>query len=57
MNISRQEEIISVLWIIAAILCFEFDHKVWGWVFAIKGGMDTLSSIWCAIKELRKDSK
>jgi hypothetical protein len=52
MKISRQEEIIAALWIIAAILCFGFNHEVWGWIFAIKGGMDTLSSIWCAFKEV-----
>lgn len=48
---SRSEEMIAVLWIIAAILSFGFGFNVWGYLFAIKGLCDTVISIYFAIKE------
>ena len=51
MDISRQEEIIATLWIIAALIAFGNGFEKWGWVFAIKGGLDTATAIWFAIKE------
>ena len=51
MSISRQEEIISVLWIIAAILAFGHGFTVWGWVFAIKAAIDTACTIYCIVLE------
>ena len=51
MNTSRQEEIISALWIIASLISFGNDFTTWGWIFAIKGGMDVAISIWYAGKD------
>ena len=51
MSISRQEEIISMLWIIAALIAFVNGYTWWGWIFAIKGGTDTLCAIHFGIKE------
>ena len=45
MSISRQEELISALWVICAILCFEFGHPIWGWIFTTKATFDTLAAI------------
>jgi hypothetical protein len=52
MTISRQEEIIATLWIIASVIAFGHGFKVWGWIFAIKGGTDTLCSIYFGIQEV-----
>jgi hypothetical protein len=52
MDVSRQEEIISILWIIAALIAFGNGFDGWGWAFAIKGGLDTATAIWFAIKEI-----
>ena len=52
MDISRQEEIIATLWIIAALIAFGNGYTGWGWAFAIKGGLDTATAIWFAITEL-----
>jgi hypothetical protein len=52
MSVSRQEEIISVLWIIASLIAFGNGYTGWGWVFAVKGGLDTLTAIRFAIKEI-----
>ncbi|MDD5688498.1 MAG: hypothetical protein PHE88_11785 [Elusimicrobia bacterium] len=48
---SMSEEVISVLWIIAAILSFGFHFNTMGWVCAIKALMDTLTAIWFALRE------
>ena len=53
MSESKIEEIIATLWIIAAILCFANDFTSWGWMFAIKGALDTAGSIYLAFKETR----
>ena len=52
MSISRQEEMISVLWIIAALIAFGNDYQVWGWIFAIKGAFDTVIAIRFGIQEI-----
>ena len=46
------EEVIAGLWIISAVLAFGFGFNGWGWVFAIKGGVDTLCSVVLAIREI-----
>lgn len=53
MSISRQEEIISVLWIIAALIAFGLEFNGCGWAFAIKGAADVATSIWFAFKEAK----
>ena len=57
MDISRQEETIATLWIIAAVIAFGNGFEGWGWAFAIKGGLDTATAIWYAIKEAIVDIK
>lgn len=57
MSRSIQEEILATLWIIAALLAFNGGYSVWGWVFATKGAMDTICSMWCAVKEIIKKKK
>ena len=51
MSISRQEEIVSILWIIAALIAFSSGYTTWGWIFAIKGGIDTLCAVYFGIME------
>lgn len=51
MSISRQEELLAVLWAIAAILCFGFNFTTYGWAFAAKSVFDTGCSILYVIKE------
>lgn len=53
MKISRQEEIIGVLWIIASILAFGFHFNFFGWIFCIKGLIDMGYSISFALKEIK----
>ena len=53
-NKSLIEEVIAGLWIISAVLAFGFGFKVWGWIFAIKGGMDVVCSIVLACREIMK---
>lgn len=50
---SLSEEIISVLWIIAAILSFGFHFDAMGWICSIKAAVDTLCALWCAFREAR----
>lgn len=57
MSVSRQEEIISVLWIIAALIAFGNGYTTWGWIFAIKGGLDTTTAIWLGVKEAISEKK
>ena len=51
------EEVIAGLWIISAVLAFGFGFKVWGWIFAIKGAMDTVASIVLACREILKKAR
>ena len=51
MSISRQEEVIAVLWVIAALLAFGHGFSVWGWIFAVKAASDTACSIHFGIRE------
>ena len=53
MSRSIQEEIIGVLWTIAALLAFGNGYSIWGWIFAIKAGLDCLTSILFAIQEAK----
>ena len=57
MDVSRQEEIIAILWIIAALIAFGNGFDGWGWAFAIKGSLDTATAIWFAIKEIIAEIK
>ncbi len=52
MSVSRQEEIISVLWIIASLIAFGNGYTGWGWAFAVKAVLDTFTAIYFAIQEL-----
>ena len=53
MTLSRQEEIIAGLWAICALLAFGFEYPTWGWIFAIKAGLDTVSATVASVQELR----
>lgn len=57
MDISRQEEIIATLWIIAALIAFGNGFETWGIVFAIKGGLDTATAILFAFNEIITEIK
>ena len=46
MSLSRQEEIISALWAICAVMAFAAGFSLWGWLFAIKAGTDAATAIW-----------
>jgi hypothetical protein len=56
-SISRQEEIIACLWIIAAVIAFGHGFTVWGWIFAVKGVSDTLCAIGFSVKEIIEERK
>jgi len=45
MSTSKQEEIISALWAICAILCFSHGYTIWGYIFVVKSTLDTIFSI------------
>lgn len=55
MSRSIQEEIISALWAICALLAFGFGFTGWGWAFAIKAAADAAWSIGYAVKEAMKE--
>jgi hypothetical protein len=44
MTISRQEEIIGALWIIAALIAYNINPVI-GWILAAKGGFSIVQSI------------
>lgn len=52
MSISRQEEIISALWAVCALLAFGYGFTVWGWLFTVKAASDALCSVGFAIIEI-----
>jgi hypothetical protein len=54
---SMVEEVIAVLWAMAAILCFGFDFNIAGWGFAIKAAFDTAISIRAAFVEIVREKK
>ena len=54
MSISKEEEIIATLWIIAALIAFGNGYNGWGWVFTIKGGLDLVYSIFYGMKEVTR---
>ena len=51
---SHREEIISALWIIAALLAWNGGIRWLAWILFVKGVTDTLASIGLALMELRK---
>ena len=55
MSVSRQEEIIAVLWLIAALTALGHGFTFFGWLCACKAASDTAISIYCAIKEIRAE--
>jgi hypothetical protein len=57
MNRSVQEEIVSVLWIIAALIAFGNGHSNWGWIFVTKGAFDTLCAIYFSWKERNEPNR
>ena len=57
MTLTRQEEIIACLWIIAAMMAFRNDFTIWGWVFVIKGCLDLVCSVWRGLRERRNKAK
>lgn len=54
---SMSEEVIAVLWIIAAILSFGFHFDTMGWVFTIKALIGTLIALLFAVREARNDKR
>ena len=54
---SMSEEVISVLWIIAAILSFGFHFDMMGWACTIKALIDTLAALWFAFREAIDDKR
>lgn len=54
---SLSEEVLSVLWIIAAILSFGFHFDTMGWVCTVKALMDTLTALWFALREAIDDRR
>lgn len=46
MSKSNAEEIIGILWIIAAILCFANNYTIFGYILLVKGVLDNIVSIW-----------
>ena len=55
MSTSRQEEALSALWAISALLAFGFGHEIWGWIFTVKAASDSLIAMYFAAKELRDE--
>jgi hypothetical protein len=55
MSLSRQEEIIAVLWLIAALLAFNGGHPIIGSVLTVKFAFDTVCSLAFALLEIRKE--
>jgi len=55
MNRSVQEEILFVLYMIAAILCFGFGFKLGGSILTIKAVCDLICSIYHAVKRKVKE--
>jgi hypothetical protein len=51
MNRSVQEEILAALYLIAALLAFQFGPSWLGWVCAIKAGFDTICALFFAYIE------
>jgi len=52
-SVSRQEEIIACLWLIACLLAFGFGYNVVGWIFGIKASIDLIGVILIALKEIK----
>lgn len=51
---SHREEIISALWIIAALLAWNGGIRWLAWILFVKGVTDTLASIGLALMDRRK---
>jgi hypothetical protein len=54
MRLSRQEEIISALYLIAALLAFNGGHIVCGWILAAKAALNCVISIRFAYYEVAR---
>ena len=50
---SNREEIIGVLWLIAALTAWNGEHNTIAFWLAFKSGLDQLSSIYCAVRDRR----
>jgi hypothetical protein len=48
------EEIIGVLWLIAALLAFGQSYVFWGYVFSVKAAMDMMCTIIFAVRHLKE---
>lgn len=57
MSESKQEEIIGVLWLIAAVTAFGNGYTYWAWVFAVKAAFDIACSIVRAIQAVLERQK
>lgn len=55
MSISRQEEIISALWLMAALLAKLIGWDTFSIVLLVKSGTDTLCAVFYALKEILND--
>ena len=54
---SKSEELLSALWLIAALLAWNNNIKWLAWMLFVKAAMDTITSIVLAVIELRAESK
>ena len=57
MSVSRQEEIIGTLWLIASILCFGFGYTFWGWALLAKAMFDQVASVFIGARELSRKTE
>ena len=54
LSVSRCEEIISALWLIAGLLAWGNDIRWLAWCLFVKAATDTVCSIWSAVRVVQK---
>ena len=57
MSESRQEEILTALWLCAALLAFNCGFEWVGWVLSVKVLFDAICALSLAWKEFKEDGK
>ncbi len=53
-SVSRAEEVISGIWLIAGVVAMGIGYETLGKVLLVKAAIDFISSIWISVKEIRK---
>jgi hypothetical protein len=53
-SVSRAEEVISGIWLIAGVVAMGIGYETLGKVLLVKAAIDFISSIWFSVKEIRK---